>query len=153
MRSLIIIDNLMAFTGAEDDYFAAQGRFAESCKNFAEDWNVHLALIAHNKKLNEPRLGTKDDIEGSKKITNWADEVYQVFRVPKFMRIKDLDGVDTVLSLCKNRETEDLVDVRMVFEHKSKRIVQMSEFEKIDEYTGWEEILDGGEFNPDEVDI
>lgn len=150
---LIWVDNLMAFTGAEDDYYGAQGRFAESCKNFAEDWGVHVGLIAHNKKINEWRIATKDDVEGSKKVTNWADEVYQVNRVPKTFQKDDLEGVDSVISLCKNRESEMLVDVRMVFEHKSKRIVQLSQYEMIDNLMGWEDALEQQIINEGELEI
>ena len=77
----VFIDNLMAFTGAEENYFQAQGDFAESCKNFAEDWNVHVILITHNKKIEKDKLPDKDSVEGSKKITNWADFVFQLIRI------------------------------------------------------------------------
>ncbi|MGB4823473.1 MAG: DnaB-like helicase C-terminal domain-containing protein, partial [Leuconostoc mesenteroides] len=140
----IFIDNLMAFTGGEEEYYAAQGDFAESCKNFAEDWDVHVILIAHNKKPykvkdeQSARLPDKDDIEGSKKITNWADFVFQLIRITEANRKESWGAAKSILSLCKNRETETLVDVRLDFDPSSKRLVQLTHSENIDKLLGWE---------------
>jgi twinkle protein len=134
----VFIDNLQAFTGNSDNYLQAQGDFAESCKNFAEDWNCHIHLIAHNRKVDDTLLASKDDVEGSKKITNWADNVYQLKRITKNLRAGDWNDIDGILSLCKNRETETLVDVRLLFEPNSKRLFQYTEPEKADAFMGWE---------------
>lgn len=132
------IDNLMAFTGGTDDYWAAQGDFCESLKMFSEEWDVFSCLIAHNKKT-ENTIPTKDDVEGNKKITNWADYVIQCARVMGEKMEKVFPGIDAVYSMCKNRETEELSDVRMIFDRDSKRLVQKSEAHLIDEKFGWED--------------
>lgn len=124
---LVIIDNLMAFTGGEGEgYYQAQGDFAQSCKMFAEKWNVTVILIAHNKKVKESatdfRLSTKDDIEGSKKITNWADTVLQMNRVPPQFREGIYLGADGVLGLCKSRESGIMGNIPIVVDLSSNRI-------------------------------
>ncbi len=138
---LIIIDNLMAFTGGEGDgYYQAQGDFAQSCKRFAEQWNVPVILICHNKKQGEslkPRIPTKDDIEGSKKITNWADVVIQMFRVPDVFK-HEFENADTILRLCKTRESGIVEDIRLSFDTESARFCQMSEESGNDRLLGWE---------------
>ncbi len=133
----LFIDNLMAFTGGAEDYFQAQGNFAESCKNFAEDWGVHVTLVAHNRKIGAD-LPDKDSIEGSKKITNWADFVYQLIRVNAANKKEEYQDASGILSLCKNRETEHLVDVRLAFDPKSKRFVQYTHAHDIQKHYGWE---------------
>jgi hypothetical protein len=138
----IFIDNLMAFTGAEDNYFQAQGDFAESCKNFAEDWNVHVILVTHNKKIEKGKLPDKDDVEGSKKITNWADLVFQLIRINEGNRKDEYESANGILSLCKNRETEILVDVRLLFDPKSKRMVQYTMPGDLNKMVGWEQERD-----------
>lgn len=138
---LIVIDNLMAFTGGEgDSYFQAQGDFAESCKRFAERWDVPVLLICHNKKEDEsgkhPKLPDKNSVEGSKKITNWADFVFQMYRVPEIHKQK-FDNADTVLKLCKTRESGIFEDVGLIFDKDSNRFCQKSEAELLDKQFGW----------------
>lgn len=133
----IFIDNLMAFTGGEEDKYGAQGDFTQSCKNFSEDWNCHVFLVVHNKK-NDHDIPDKDDILGSKDITNWADIIYQVLRINDSNRKEAWGDASGIISLCKNRDTESLIDVRTKFEPKSKRIVQLSQPDKISRRLGWE---------------
>lgn len=122
---LFVIDNLMAFTGGESDYFNAQGDFAENCKMFAEKWNVVVVLVCHNRKEQRTEPPTKDSIEGSKKITNWADLVIQIWRVPEGLENK-WDYADAIWYLCKNRVTGQKKEVRMSYERMSTRLCEMS---------------------------
>lgn len=139
---LIVIDNLMAFTGGEGEgYYQAQGDFAQNCKDFAETWNVPVVLICHNKKEEQgekkPKLPDKNSIEGSKKITNWADLVFQVYRVPEHFK-KNCENADNLLILCKNRETGIFEAVKLKYCADSLRFCQMSEAEKLNKKFGWE---------------
>lgn len=133
----IYVDNLMAFTGDGEEYLRVQGDFSESCKMFAMNWNCHVFLVTHNKK-NDHFIPNKDDVEGSKKITNWADFVIQSKRV--FPNEKEkVAGADGILSLCKNRNTEILTDVRILFESDSKRIGEMRDPEFVNRILQWDE--------------
>jgi replicative DNA helicase len=138
---LVIIDNLMAFTGGEGEgYYQAQGDFAQNCKRFAEKWDVPVILICHNKKPPETikaRIPTKDDIEGSKKITNWADVVIQMYRVPDVFKT-EFEQADTILRLCKTRESGIVEDIRLSFAGESARFCQMSDQIGNDRLMGWE---------------
>lgn len=135
---LIVIDNLMAFTGGEGDgYYQAQGDFIQSCKMFGEKMGVPVLVMVHNKKEKEGQLPNKDSIEGSKKITNWADVIMQMYRVPEVD--KHLWGnADTILRLCKSRESGKIEDIRLLFESTSNRFCQMSEEWKIRRQYGWQ---------------
>lgn len=136
---LICIDNLMAFTGDAEEYYSTQATFVEGCKNFAVEWNVHIMLVVHNRKNDPLKPGTKDDVEGSKKIVNWADALIQIFRVSDILKKDKFPGVDAIWSLCKNRETEDLIDIGMIYEPTSKRIAQMAYPDRIQRVMGWED--------------
>lgn len=132
---LIVIDNLMAFTGGEGDgYYQSQGDFAESCKRFAEKWNVPVILITHNKKEDQTtdiaKLPGKNSIEGAKKITNWADTVIQMYRVPPRFR-EQFENADTLMILCKSRESGTLNIVHLRFEAESAQFSQLDSEEKI----------------------
>ncbi|HEX9959840.1 MAG TPA: bifunctional DNA primase/helicase, partial [Pyrinomonadaceae bacterium] len=140
---LIVIDNLMAFTGGEGEgYYQAQGDFAESCKRFAEKWDVVVLLICHNKKTEvspkHPRVPDKDDVEGSKKITNWADFVIQMYRVPEVHKFH-FNNADTIQNLCKNRESGILEIVGLAFERESNRFSQKSDASAVFRDFGWKE--------------
>jgi len=137
----LFIDNLMAFTDQDEDYYGAQGTFTRSCKNFAEDWGCHVFLVTHNRKEDQGKIPDKDSVEGSKKITNWADNVIQVFRVPATMQNEGdpFQDTDTIIKLAKHRDSEKLVDLKMKFDRQSKRIVQLSEADtKMARFLGWE---------------
>lgn len=137
---VIIVDNLMAFTGGEEEYYKAQGQFAESCKNFGDIWNVTVILLAHNRKFSEVRFATKDDVEGSKKITSWADLVFQCNRLSTLQKL-ELKEVDMVLGLVKNRDTGELLEVRVVFDSKTKRMTQLSHSEMLDIEYSWTDLI------------
>lgn len=144
---LIVIDNLMAFTGGEgENYYQAQGDFAQRCKLFAETWNVTVILIVHNRKperIKNPdstvSIPTKDDVEGSKKVTNWADLILQHKRIPKAVQTSNPEwlDVDAVVGVVKCRETGDLFSTRLRFEASSMRLVAIDEEAKLAQEYSW----------------
>lgn len=142
---LIVADNLMAFTGGEGEgYYQSQGDFAESCKRFSERWNVPFILICHNKKEDDGKkifiLPDKNSIEGSKKITNWADFVFQMVRLPESRKV-DFNNSDGILRLVKARESGILEDVGLKHEPNSNRFCQKTLAEEIIfKQFGWERI-------------
>ncbi len=125
----LVIDNLMAFTGGEGDgYYQAQGDFTQSCKMFAEKWKITVFLLTHNRKLpratkvDDIKLPGKDDVEGSKKITNWADVVIQMYKIPPELRIGEYAGVHGVINVCKSRETGGEGAIPVTVDYESNRI-------------------------------
>jgi twinkle protein len=144
---IVVIDNLMAFTGGEgESYYQTQGDFAQSCKMFAETWGVVVILIVHNKKkfqkekeVDKLQFSTKDDIEGSKKITNWADLIFQMDRIPAALRTGQWEGIDGAIGLCKCRESGILGTTPIKIDLPSNRISQASDNGHRTLY-GWETV-------------
>lgn len=130
----LVIDNLMAFTGGMGDgYYQAQGDFAQSCKMFADRWAITVVLIAHNKKAasskgTELYIPSKGDIEGSQKITNWADMVIQMVRVPQEFRFGNYEGCDGAINLCKSRETGIMGTIGTLVDAASNRITIATQY-------------------------
>lgn len=146
---LIVIDNLMAFTGGEGEgYYQAQGDFVQSCKMFAAKWNVTVILIVHNRKWKsdseEFKLPTKDDIEGAKKISNWADTILQLARIPDEHRKGAYEGLQGAIGLCKSRESGVLCLAGTTVDAQSNRITSMPEAIGAPRIYGWEKIYQNG---------
>lgn len=143
---LIVIDNLMAFTGGEGEgYYQAQADFTQSCKMFAEKWGVTVVLIAHNRKGHaktqmQIEVPTKDDIEGAKKITNWADLVLQAYKVPPALKKGLYQDTDGILGISKCRESGIVGDIALSHEPDSNRLIQLSEKDQDYRQYGWEEL-------------
>ncbi|MET0753608.1 MAG: bifunctional DNA primase/helicase [Pyrinomonadaceae bacterium] len=142
---LIVIDNLMAFTGGEGDgYYQAQGDFAQSCKRFAQQWDVPVVLICHIKKIEQretqkkPKLPDKDSIEGSKKVTNWADFVLIMFKL-KEEHNEYFPNAEALIMLRKTRSSGIHEAVRLRFDRESNRLCQVSEEAEINRKFGWEQ--------------
>lgn len=144
---LIIADNLMAFTGGEGEgYYQAQGDFAQSSKYFSEQWDVPFILITHNKKEEQRggklRLPNKDSVEGAKKVTNWADVVLQMYRVPDVHAPK-FSYADTVMIICKSREDGTIKDVPLKFDKPSNRFIEQDRDWQIGRNFGWKRESEG----------
>lgn len=147
---MIIFDNLMAFTGGTGAaYLQAQADFAEECKRFAKRHNVHVFLVAHNRKLSSYEITQTergktapgvDDIEGSSKITNWADNVLQIWRVSYKVKLvkEELAETDTVINLCKNRGSKKKKEVRFKYCIASRRIYEQDNPPSQYRLFGWE---------------
>lgn len=126
------------------NYYQAQGDFAQSCKWFAEKWGVSVILIVHNRKVvgNQTQalyIPTKDDIEGAKKVSNWADLILQIVRVNDQARNEDekYEIADGVISIAKCRESGADGMVMTKVEKRSGRIVSLSEQELLTKAYRW----------------
>jgi len=143
----IFIDNLMAFTGGEgDSYFQAQGDFTQSCKMFAERWGVGIVLIAHNRKRPKEKqpitnitdkIPGKDDVEGSRKVTNWADIVIQMYRLHDQEKGGEFGIADSIAHLCKCRESGSTGYFPLVVDLAANRLSEVQGSGEIRRH-GWE---------------
>ena len=87
---LFIIDNLQSVLSENGaTIYSDQSNFVERCRRFAYNYDCHLVLVAHPRKTeelktegDEPDFGNlqKDDISGSKNISNKAHNVISVER-------------------------------------------------------------------------
>ena len=131
---VFLIDNLMSMTldGPDSDYYRQQSLFVQQAKQFARNFDVHVHIVAHPRK-GEGRA-TKADVAGSKNITNWADNVFGVYRT----REGDGEKYDTIIDVLKCRFT-GVVDkaVGLTYSGDSKRF--STDSEPRDDYKyGWE---------------
>ena len=133
---VFLIDNLMSMTldGPDSDYYRQQSLFVQQAKQFARSHDVHVHIVAHPRK-SEGRP-TKSDVAGSKNITNWADNVFGVYRVKE--EDKEANKYSTIVDVLKCRFT-GVVDknIGLKFEGESKRFSTDSEPRKHYKY-GWE---------------
>ena len=150
---VVVFDNLMAFSSGQnsDDYLQTQGDFAKKCKRFAIKHDVHVFLVAHNRKFSSFESSSKstkaleapttDDVEGSAKITNWADFVVQVWKVTEIAKqahAEELGETSTVLNLCKVRGNHKKIIGRFRFCTTSQRIYELKDPNSQYRKFGWE---------------
>jgi len=101
---LFILDNLQAIlTTKFSDLNRDQSYFMERCRQFAKTYNCHVMVVAHPHKVEElkadenTKIGnlTKDNVSGSKDITNKAHNVISIER--NFNPDRDFDMIMTNL--------------------------------------------------------
>lgn len=127
---LIVIDNLMSMETDElgKDYGVDKQIIQASIK-IAQNYNVHIILIAHPRKASG--YLRKDDICGEKSIANLADNIfimhrnnddfireYYLFKTGKkwFEGCKTgFEGYGNILEICKNRDNGKAVDKKIPF--------------------------------------
>jgi twinkle protein len=135
---VFLIDNLMSMTldGPDSDYYRQQSLFLQQAKQFSRKHDVHVHVVAHPRKSGG--RSTKDDVAGSKNITDWADNVFGVYRVKE----EDTDPIyknfNTVIDVLKCRFTGVVgKPIGLFFEGDSKRFSTESESRDSYKY-GWE---------------
>lgn len=119
---LLIIDNLMsALEDMADSINADQSNFVQQCKDFAENYRVHIILVAHPNKLKgRGQPLEKEDISGSNNIPNKADVIIAVER-----QYKDDRDCDAKLRLLKDREEGRYTEVKLIFQDSTKRLLEI----------------------------
>jgi hypothetical protein len=133
---IFFIDNMMTATDESiQDTVRAEGAFVKKLKEFCLAYNVHVFLVAHPNKQgsNEYTPLNKVDVNGSKVITNAADNVIAVERSwdPKRMDIpemyrKPVEGSNgnyytTIVRILKNRSNKPRKDLFYRFHVESSR--------------------------------
>ena len=121
-----LVDNIMTAQlrgEAEQGYYRAQSAFAGRLADFCKRLGVHVHLVAHPRKTEGKRPLEADDVGGSGDITNRADNVLKVERVPE-ERFQEL-GYSTLLTILKNREFGARGKVKLEFNEPSRRLFQM----------------------------
>ena len=79
----IFIDNLMKVVKGEDDY-NAQKDFVDQVTGVARDYNMHIHLVHHIRKLaSDEARPSKSDLRGSSSITDQVDNVLILWRNKK----------------------------------------------------------------------
>jgi twinkle protein len=106
-----IVDSLAKCGFGEDDY-NGQKDFVDRLMEFAGEFNVHVHLVVHIRKLaDESKIPGKMDVKGTGAITDMVDNVFIVWRNKPKEEQFQIDGIshpeqpDTVLNCVKQRET------------------------------------------------
>lgn len=121
-----LVDNIMTAQlrgETEMGYYRAQSAFAGRLADFCKRLGVHVHLVAHPRKTDGKRPLEADDVGGSGDITNRADNVFKVERVPE-ERTQEL-GYSALLTVLKNREFGARGNVKLEFNEPSRRLYQM----------------------------
>ena len=119
---LLIIDNLMsALEDSADSINADQSNFVQRCKDFADNFQVHVMLIVHpNKGKRQGEKLEKEDISGSGNIPNKADLIIALER--QFQEGRDCDAK---VRLIKDRDEGRFAEVKLMFQETTKRFYEL----------------------------
>ena len=97
---LFLADNLMTALSDSDEETKAQGKFANSLKRFANQYHVHVILVAHPRKVKTGETLGQDDIGGSSATVRLADSAI-VVEQPNLRIIKNREGgVRRIIECC-----------------------------------------------------
>lgn len=119
-----LVDNIMTARlkhEAQLGMWQAQSEFAGRLVSFSKANGVHVHLVAHPRKTGKASIET-DDVGGSGDITNRADNVLKVERVPEEHLEKV--GCSTVLTVMKNREFGSIGAIKLNFNRCGRRFYQ-----------------------------
>jgi len=102
------------------EYYRAQSRFVTRLTEFARRREVLIHLIAHPRKTGKSEIQA-DDVSGIGDITNIADNVFRVDRLPE----GNDSGADARVKILKNREYGKRGDVLLLFDESCRRFSDM----------------------------
>jgi twinkle protein len=132
---------ILSMNDVQSEYHR-QAVFTKHCKQFADDFDVHVHLVAHGKKGGDPMLPpTKADIKGASEISNLADNAGAFWRVPESAKVNGLDGVDNMLCWFKTRDSGEQANIRLQFDKPSKRMTSASNSAAVERIYSWEDRL------------
>lgn len=99
---LFVCDNLMSALVSADEENKAQAKFTAQLKAFANKYKAHVIIVAHPRKTAAGAQFNNDDVSGSSAITNLADNVINVEKSPKGIRVtKNRDfGITGFINTC-----------------------------------------------------
>lgn len=118
-----LVDNIMTAELRDENnlgFWRAQSAFTGRLVAFSKRLGVHVHLVAHPRKT--PGQISADDVGGSSDITNRADNVFKVERVPED-RETEL-GYSSLLTILKNREFGARAKVKLEYNEPSKRLYE-----------------------------
>lgn len=120
---IFLVDNVMTAELKHEEKIGtwrAQSLFTGRLVAFAKRLNVHVHLVAHPRKT-DGKIEA-DDVGGSVDITNRADNVFKIERVPEEEIQKA--GYSTLLTVLKNREFGTQARVRLDYNEPSRRLYE-----------------------------
>lgn len=120
---VFLVDNIMTAELTDESRLGAwraQSLFTGRLVAFAKRLDVHVHLVAHPRKTEGKRTIEADDVGGSSDITNRADNVFKVERVPE--EEVEKARYSTLLTVLKNREFGARTRVKLDYNEPSRRL-------------------------------
>lgn len=117
---VFMVDNLMTArysANNDSDFYRKQSAFCGELVEFAKKYNVHIHLVAHPRKTSSNL--DNDDIAGSGDISNRADNVITIKRLPEHEVVSN--GFTSMLKVLKNRFSGECGEVGLNFCPISRR--------------------------------
>lgn len=122
-QKVFILDNLMMIKSDELDSNKNQSKIADELKKFAKDHKAIVVLVAHINKQTGETI-TKNNVSGSKDITNLADYVFALIKNEESTDFED--GLhSSELGILKNRKTGVLGRTFLDFNKPRRRFCDM----------------------------
>ena len=121
---VFIVDNLMSALVSADEENKAQAKFTAQLKAFATKYKAHVIVVAHPRKTAPNAVFSNDDVSGASAITNLADNVINVEKSPKGIRVT------------KNRDFGLTGFIPTIYSPANRRIYQAETGDKI--VYGWD---------------
>lgn len=121
---VFLVDNIMTAKLSREremGLWRAQSAFTQRLSAFSKKNGVHVHLVAHPKKTGEREISA-DDVAGTADITNLADNVFSVERIPED-KIGP-DGFSTRIKIIKNRRNGTMATIGLNFEETSRRFYE-----------------------------
>ena len=121
---VFLVDNIMTAQLSRErelGLWRAQSAFTQRLSAFAKKNGAHVHLVAHPRKTGE-RGVSADDVAGTADITNLADNVFSVERIPED-KIGP-DGFSTRIKIIKNRRNGTMATIGLNFEETSRRFYE-----------------------------
>ena len=121
---LFVCDNIMSALVSADEENRAQAKFTAQLKAFANKYKAHVVCVAHPRKTAAGATFTSEDVSGSSAITNLADNVLNVEKSPKGIRVT------------KNRDYGTTGFINTVYDPSNRRIYQANTIDHL--IYGWD---------------
>jgi len=116
---LFVCDNIMSALVSADEENKAQAKFTAQLKAFANKYKAHVICVAHPRKTAVGATFSNDDVSGSSAITNLADNVLNVEKSPKGIRVT------------KNRDFGITGFINTVYDPANRRIYQANSMDHL----------------------
>ena len=122
--SSFVVDNVMTAALKDEGklgQWRAQSVFASRLVAFAKRFDVHVHLVAHPRKTRDGNFDS-DDVAGTADLTNRADNVFRVGRVPD-EKVAEM-GCSAGIRILKNRRYGDRGTIQLDFDPVTRRFYQ-----------------------------
>lgn len=119
-----IVDNIMTAALKDEPrlgQWRAQSIFTSRLVAFAQRFEVHVHLVAHPRKTRDGDFDS-DDVAGASDITNRANNVFRVGRIPD-EKVEEM-GCSAGIRILKNRRYGDRGTVKLGFDSVTRRFYQ-----------------------------